>query len=126
MRKAGGVLTIIGGIMGILIGIIFIIMIVTGEGLIVRPVEAPFMSFAIVALIVGIVALVGGIYALSAKVWGFALAGGIVLVVNGAGIIGPWSKVVGESLVIGFVWFALTALGILGTIFIALRRREFE
>jgi hypothetical protein len=126
MRKAGGVLPIIGGIIGIVIGIGVIIMIVTGAGLIVTPVEAPLIAFAIVALIIGIVALIGGIYALRARVWGFALAGGIVVVGIGAGIIGPFIRVVGEYLTTAITWAPLILIGILGTIFIALRKGEFE
>jgi hypothetical protein len=126
MRKAGGVLTIIGGVIGINIGIGLIIMIVTGEGMIVTPVEAAFIAFAIVALIVGIVALIGGIYALRARVWGFALAGGIVVIGIGAGIIGPFIRVVGEYLTIAIMWAPLILIGLLGTSFIALRKREFR
>jgi len=131
MRKTGGVLTIIGGIIGIVIGIDGLEEIVTGVGVIGK-VEAPYIAFLIIALIVGIIALVGGIYALKARVWGFALAGGIVLIGNGAGFIGPWLRVLvgygqhGLWIGIVFMGVAFIALGILGTIFIALRKGEFE
>ena len=131
MRKAGGVLTIIGGIIVIVIGIDGLEEIVTGSGVIGK-VEAPYIAFLIIALIVGIIALIGGIYALRARVWGFALAGGIVLIGNGAGFIGPWLRVLvgygqnGLWIGIVFMGVALITLGILGTIFIALRKREFE
>ena len=137
MRKAGGVLTIIGGIMGIVLGIGGVEAFVTGgeiAGVVIDigGVEAPLIAFVIVALIIGIVALISGIYALRARVLGFALAGGIVLIVNGAGLIGPWSiktfREAPNGIYIGIVFMgiALIALGILGTIFIALRKREFE
>ena len=125
MRKAGGVLTIVGGIIGVVGAISGIIMIVTGADLLVKD-EAAFFTFAIVALIVGIVALIGGIYALRARVWGFALAGGIVLIGFGAGVFPGWFGVVGEYIGYAVMGIALTAFGILGTIFIALRKAEFE
>ena len=90
------------------------------------------LAYVIVALIVGIVALVGGIYALTARVWSFALAGGIVLVVSGVGHIGPWIRFLDPGMnsfapiVIGLTGVVFITLGILGTIFIALRKGEFE
>ena len=131
MRKTGGVLTIIGGIIGIIIGISQISGV---EDIVIDigGVEAPLFAYGIVALIVGIVALVGGIYALTARVWSFALAGGIVLVVSGVGHIGPWMRFLDPGMnsfapiVIGLTGVVFITLGILGTIFIALRRREFE
>ena len=114
MRKAGGVLTIIGGIIGIGMGAVII-----GKW------SAPLIDFAIVALIVGTVALIGGIYALRAWVWSFAFAGGIAVIGIGVVIIGPWFGVA-EYLDIAAMWAPLTLFGILGTIFIALRKEEFE
>ena len=128
MRKAGGVLTIIGGVIGLILGISGIEAFVTdgeivGAVIDIGGVEAPFIAFIIVALIVGILALVGGIYALKARAWGFALAGGIVLIGIGAVLFG------GDGRQFGFLafWgFPFLTLGILGPIFIALRKREFE
>ena len=136
MRKAGGVLTIIGGI--IVIGIGAVIM---GEWLGVFSVMywfgafgAPLIAFGIVALIVGIVALIvgivaliGGIYALRARVWGFALAGGIIVIGIGGVIMSvrEWIMVVSEHFLFPLIAW-LIAFGILGTIFIALRKGEFE
>ena len=129
MRKAGGVLTIIGGI--IVIGIGAVIM---GEWLGVFSVMywfgafgAPLIAFGIVALIVGIAALIGGIYALRARVWGFALAGGIIVIGIGGVIMSvrEWIMVVSEHFLFPLIAW-LIAFGILGTIFIALRKGEFE
>jgi len=75
---------------------------------------------------VGIVALIGGIYALRARVWGFALAGGIVLIGIGVVIIGPLMGLFGEYLDLAFSFLPFLILGIPGTIFIALRKREFR
>ncbi len=77
MRTAGGILTIIGGIIGTLFSI--------GE----------------LYSILGIVALIGGIFALRTRVWGFALAGGIAAIGIGAvlsnvlpGLGGLWGYIV--------------------------------
>ena len=88
--------------------------------------EALFNAFSIVAFIVGIVALIGGICALRARFWGFAIAGGIVLIGIGVVIIGPLMGLFGEYLDLAFSFFPFLILGIPGTIFIALRKREFE
>ena len=61
-----------------------------------------FGAIGIPMIVLGVVALIGGIMALKAKNWGFCLAAAIL------GI------------------FCGTIFGILGTIFIALRRSEFS
>ena len=127
MRKAGGVLTIIGGITGIVLGRSGVEAFVTGGEIVgividIGGVEAPFIAFIIVALIVGIVALIGGIYALRARVWGLALAGGIVLIPIGAVLIGGDGA---QFVFLAFWGFPFLTLGTLGTIFIALRKGEF-
>ena len=99
MRTAGGVLTIIGGILGIGAGAFVATM---GEFV---EVLSGFMWFGALGaplIGIGIVALIGGICALRARAWGFALAGAILAIIT-SGI-----------------------FGILGTIFIALRKWEFE
>jgi hypothetical protein len=70
--------------------------------------------------------LIGGIYALRARVWGFALAGGIVLIGIGAVIMGPLMGLFGEYLDLAMSWVPFLIFGIPGTIFIALRKGEFE
>ena len=129
MRKTGGILTIIGGgLFGIRIGIGMIEAFVTGADIFWMYKDvALVIAFAIVALIVGILALVGGIYALRARVWGLALAGGIVLIVNGA-VAGTFATmgVFGEDIGLAFSFIPFLIFGISGTIFIALRKGEFE
>ena len=121
MRKAGGILTIIGGVMGIILGISVIEAFVTGADI--------FRMYKDVALVIAfaIVALVGGIYALRARVWSLALAGGIVLIVNGA-VAGTFTTmgVFGEDIGLAFSFIPLLIFGISGTIFVALRKGEFE
>ncbi len=73
MKKAGGILTIIGGIF-LVAGVI----IATGGpwSLIPEPAGPPAVVVGgIIAL--GVVALIGGIYALRGRMWGLALAGAI-------------------------------------------------
>ena len=100
MRKAGGVLTIIGGVLGIGVGAFIATM---GE-LVEELAGLVWLSGAIGAplIAIGLIALIGGIYALRARAWGFALAGAILAIICG----GPF--------------------GILGTIFVSLRKGEFE
>ena len=70
MRKAAGILTIIGGIIGIVVGGI----VVTGGAWAVIPMMEG-IGGGLIAL--GIVGIIGGIYALRGRVWGLALAGAI-------------------------------------------------
>lgn len=101
MRKAGGILTIIGGCFGIGVGAFLATMGHIADAL------TGMMWFSGYGIGpgfigIGIVALIGGIYALKSRVWGFALAGAILAIICG----GPF--------------------GVLGTIFIALRKRDFS
>ena len=91
-----GILTIIGGIIGIVIGAV-----VTGLG----------ETFGLGGLIegigggvigLGIVALIGGIFALRRRMWGLALAGSILAII------------------------CALPLGILAVIFLSMGRREFS
>ena len=63
MRKAAGILTIIGGIIGIVAGGIF----ATGGAWALIPALAG-VGGGFIAL--GVVALIGGIYALRGRMWG--------------------------------------------------------
>ena len=101
MRKAGGILTIIGGCFGIAMGALLA---VAGQLANALSGLTWFSGYGIGPgfIGIGIVALIGGIYALKSRVWGFALAGAILAIICG----GPF--------------------GVLGTIFIALRKREFS
>ena len=99
MRKAGGILTIIGGCIGIGLGAAIISF---GE---ISGMLKGLMWFGAIGgplIGIGIVALIGGTYALRARAWGFALAGAILAIITG----GPF--------------------GVLSTIFIAVRKGEFE
>ena len=99
MRKAGGIMTIIGGCFGIGVGA-FLAAVGSIAGALTDMMWFTGIGPGLIGI--GIVALIGGIYALKGRVWGFALAGAILAIICG----GPF--------------------GILGTIFIALRKREFS
>jgi hypothetical protein len=94
-----GVLTIIGGCIGIGIGAFVAFL---------GGIAGTFTGFSWFGAIgapligIGIVALIGGIYALRRRVWGFALTGAILAIICG----GP--------------------LGILATIFVAMGKNEFS
>ena len=98
MRRAGGILTIVCGI----------IMVVGGTfaagvpfALIPQMAEAPAgVGAGFIAL--GVVALIGGIYALRGRRWGLALAGAICAA------------------------FPAGPVGVLAIIFISIAKREFE
>jgi hypothetical protein len=95
-----GILTIIGGIIGI------------ASGAIVMGLGTAFMwgipGLELLAgigsglLALGIIALIGGIFALRRKVWGFALTGAI------------------------FACFPIIPLGVLAIIFVAMGKNEFS
>ena len=98
MRRAGGILTIVCGI----------IMVVGGTfaagvpfALIPQMAEAPAgVAGGFIAL--GVFTLIGGIYALRARIWGLALAGAICAA------------------------FPVGPAGALAIVFISLTKREFE
>jgi hypothetical protein len=96
----GGVLTIIAGVLGLIIGVLF----ATGVGLLGGIFGMGWLSAIFAPLIVfGVIAIVGGICALQRRIWGLALAGSI------CALIGPWFL-----------------LGILAIIFVSLGKREFK
>ena len=99
MVKAAGILTIIAGCVGIGIGAFVSVM----GGAIGELAGLGRMLAALGAAPIGlgIVALIGGVFALRRRVWGFALAGAILSC------------------------FCFLPLGILATIFVSMRRREF-
>ena len=98
MVKAAGILTIIGGIVGIIIGAFAF----TGTAL-----AAALTGLAWIGAIgggllaLGIIALIGGIVTLRRKAWGFALTGAICAM------------------------FPCVPLGILAIIFVSMGRKEF-
>ena len=99
MRKAGGILTIVGGI--IIVAGLFI---ATGGpwALFPEPTAPPPAVVVAVLIAVGVVAVIGGISALRGKRWGLALAGACCAA------------------------FPRTPVGILAIIFISITKREFE
>ena len=98
MRKAGGILTIIGG------GILIAGAIIATDGrpwaLIPGP-EAPPAGVVGWLIAAGVVAIIGGIYALRVRMWGLALAGAICT-------------------------FPVVPVGVLAIIFISIAKREFK
>jgi len=99
MRKWGGILSIIGGCVGIGLGAF-----VLGLGELSGMMRG-FVWFGAIGapyIILGIVAIISGIYAIRGKIWGFALTGAILAIICGG------------------------IFGVLATIFIALRKNEFS
>ena len=93
-----GILTIIGGVIGIGIGAF----VATVGGLAGALAGLAWFGAMGAPLIgIGIVALIGGIYAMRRRAWGFALTGAILAIICG----GP--------------------LGILATIFVSMGKKEF-
>ncbi len=114
---AAGVLSIVGGALGLLGGLILSLFGAMrladvggmwgmwGSGVHMMPWGANFLgSFGLLGVILGIVAIAGGIFALRRRLWGFALAGAICAALMPASFI----------------------LGILAVIFIALSHGEFD
>ena len=93
-----GILTIIGGILGIAIGAIIATI---GEVAGALAGLAWFGAIGAPLIGIGVVALIGGIYAMRRKAWGFALTGAILAIICGG------------------------IFGILATIFVLMGRREF-
>ncbi|UCC90203.1 MAG: hypothetical protein JSW24_03425 [Dehalococcoidia bacterium] len=98
MVKAAGILTIIGGIFGIVSGAIAL-----GVTTLAAAVTGMFGLEAIGGgfLALGIIALIAGIVTLRRRAWGFALTGAICAL------------------------FPIIPLGVLAIIFVAMGRREF-
>ena len=98
MVKAAGILSIIGGIVGIVVGAIAL-----GATTLVAAITGMFGLGAIGGglIALGIVALIGGIFALRRKAWGFALAGAICAM------------------------FPIIPLGVLAIIFVSIGRKAF-
>ena len=112
MVKAAGILTIISGCIGIGIGIYVAVLgeviggvaglagmggLLAGMG----GLAGIFAALGGAVIGIGVVALIGGIFALKRKAWGFALTGAILAIFCGG------------------------VLGILATIFVSKRRKEF-
>jgi len=103
--KWGGILTIIGGAVGIIGGIVVTVVL---SGLISTfGLPLPGTYFAIPAIVLGVIAVIGGTFALKKKNWVFALIGAILSIAASA-ILGP-----------------AIIIGILAVIFIALGKNEF-
>jgi len=98
MVKAAGILTIIGGIFGIVVGCATAFV---GGILSLMPGLQFMGAIGGGLLALGIIALIGGIVALRRRAWGFALTGAIL------------------------ACFCLPPLGILSVIFLAVRKSEF-
>ena len=99
MRKWGGILSIIGGCIGIGMGAMILFWGSMGD------VMSGFLWFGVAGIpliVFGIIAIIGGIYAVQAKAWVFALIGAILAIICGG------------------------IFGVLATIFIALRKNEFS
>jgi len=94
-----GILTIIGGIVGIAVGAIF----ATSSNVFLAGIPGLELMAGIGAGIIGIgvVALIAGIFTLRRKSWGFALAGAILAM------------------------FPIIPLGVLAIIFVAMGKSEF-
>ena len=103
--KWGGILTLIGGIVGIITGIVISVI---GWGIVaIFDLPAPGALFGVPSIVLGVIALIGGIYALKKKSWIFALIGAILAI--------PATAILGPAVI----------LGILGLIFIAMGKKEF-
>ena len=104
MRKAGGILTIIGGII-----MFFVVITVAGIPwfLIPEPPEPEATPAGIIGMFIAlcVVALIGGIYALRRRRWRLALAGAICAALPG---------------------MQLGLPGIVAIVFISLTKQEFE
>ncbi len=98
MVKTAGILSIIGGIVGIVAGAIAL-----GASALIAQLTGAFgmegIGGGFIAL--GIVALIGGIYTLRRKAWGFALAGAICAL------------------------FPIVPLGVLAIIFVLMGKKKF-
>lgn len=93
-----GILSIIGGICGIVIGA-FVATIGEVAGALAG--LAWFGAIGAPLIGMGVVALIGGIYAMRRRAWGFALTGAILAIICGG------------------------IFGILATIFVSMGKREF-
>lgn len=95
-----GILTIIGGIIGIAVGAAATV----GTSMLAYMLGefAWLAGIGVGLLVMGIIALIGGIHALKRKRWGLALAGAI------------------------FAMFPIVPLGILAIIFVAMGKKEFD
>lgn len=98
MVKTAGILTIIGGIFGIVAGAIAL-----GATAAIAALTGMFGLEAIGGgfLALGIIALIGGIFTLRRKVWGFSLAGAICAM------------------------FPCVPLGVLAIIFVSIGKKNF-
>lgn len=98
MVKAAGILTIIGGIFGIIIGCAAAFV---GGILSLMPGLQFMGAIGGGLLALGIIALIGGIVALRRRAWGFALTGAICAL------------------------FPIVPLGVLAIIFVSIGKKEF-
>jgi hypothetical protein len=101
LLTAGGLLTLIAGVIGLVSGIYIVATGTAGTVPGISSVSGVELAVGIISIILGAVAIYGGINALRVKSWGWAMAGGVC------------------GLLSSFIF------GILGLIFIALRRRDF-
>lgn len=105
--RLGGVLTLVAGIVGLVSGLMFML---TGSNIEIAlafPVTITALD-GLPTLILGIIGLAGGAVAMRKKAFGFAIAGAVLSIV--------------ATLNLGIV----IILGILGVIFIAMGKSEFD
>lgn len=108
----GGALIIIGGILGVIAGLLTLGLVGTQQGnqnleQYGVPISQDLVkATAIVVIILDLVAMAGGIVATQRRLWGLAIAGGILGIILGGFIIG-------------------NILALIGTILVAISRREF-
>jgi len=98
MPPTAGILSIIGGAVGIIMGFTMGALIGGMMSGMMGPYGGMYPGmgwlgggFGIPSIIFGVVAIIGGIYALKRRVWGMALAGAICALFSWAGILGVLS-----------------------------------
>jgi hypothetical protein len=108
-----GVLSIVSGVFGIFTGVALVLFAVFFMNIesftVTAPHDFPFdilqavwMVWGIIILVLAVLAIIGGIYAIQRKLWGLALAGAIVSML------------------------VFLPTGIAAVVFVGLSRREFE
>lgn len=115
---AGGILSIIAGVMNLLLGVVVMggltaAGLVLGAGLVELDLDLGGMSWlgvlGVPLIVLGIISIVGGVYALKRRLWGFALAGAICAIMTGNLVYGTLAIIfvsIGKSEFNGFnnVW----------------------
>ena len=105
--RLGGVLTLVAGIVGLVSGLMFMLTGANIEIALTFPTTITALN-GLPTLILGIIGLAGGAVAMRKKAFGFAIAGAVLSIV--------------ATINLGVV----IILGILGVIFIAIGKSEFD